>query len=58
MLADLLYSLRDIEFIFNLFGYISFRSGLALVSSFFLVILLMPYWIRIQLDFSKWTTNT
>ena len=51
MLADLLYSLRDIEFIFNLFGYISFRSGLALVSSFFLVILLMPYWIRIQLRF-------
>ena len=51
MLADLLYSLKDIEFIFNLFGYISFRSGLALVSSFFLVILLMPYWIRIQLRF-------
>ncbi len=51
MLADLLYSLRDIEFIFNLFGYISFRSGLALVTSFFLVILLMPYWIRIQLRF-------
>ncbi len=49
MLADLLYSLREIEFIFNLFGYISFRSGLALVSSFLLVILLMPYWIRVQL---------
>ena len=30
MLSDLLYSLRDIEFLFNLFGYISFRSGLIL----------------------------
>ena len=51
MLADLLYSLKDIEFIFNLFGYISFRSGLSLVSSFFLVIFLMPHWIRIQQSF-------
>ena len=48
MLADYLYSLRDIEFIFNLFGYISFRSGLSLVSSFFLMIWLMPYWIKFQ----------
>ncbi len=48
MLSDLLFSLRDIEFIFNLFGYISFRSGLSLVSSFFIVILLMPYWIKFQ----------
>ena len=48
MLGDLLYSLKDIEFVFNLFGYISFRSGLSLVCSFFLVILLMPHWIRIQ----------
>ena len=38
---DLLYSLKDIEFTFNLFGYISFRSGLSLVSSFFLVIFLI-----------------
>ena len=51
MLADLLYSLKDIEFTFNLFGYISFRSGLSLVSSFFLVIFLMPHWIRIQQSF-------
>ena len=35
MLGDYLYSLREIEFIFNLFGYISFRAGLSLVSSFF-----------------------
>ena len=42
MLSDLLYSLRDLEFLFNLFGYISFRSGL------FLVLILMPHWIRIQ----------
>ena len=48
MLGDLLYSLKDIEFIFNLFGYISFRSGLSLVCSFFIVIILMPYWIRLQ----------
>ena len=48
MLADYLYSLRDIEFIFNLFGYISFRAGLSLVSSFFLIIWLMPYWIKFQ----------
>ena len=50
MLADLLYSFKDVEFIFNLFGYISFRSGLSLVSAFFLVIFLMPYWIKIQQD--------
>ena len=48
MLGDLLYSLRDTEFIFNLFGYISFRSGLSLVTSFFIVLILMPQWIRIQ----------
>ena len=49
MLSDLLYSLRDTEFFFNLFGYISFRSGLSLVTSFFIVLILMPYWIKIQL---------
>ncbi len=48
MLGDLLYSLREIEFFFNLFGYISFRSGLSLVFSFFIIILLMPYWINYQ----------
>ena len=48
MLSDLLFSLRDIEFMFNLFGYISFRSGLSLVSSFFIVIFLMPHWIAFQ----------
>ena len=51
MLSDLLYSLRDTEFLFNLFGYISFRSGLSLVTSFFIVLILMPYWIRIQQRF-------
>ena len=40
MLGDLLYSLRDIEFLFNLFGYISFRSGLSLVTSFLIVLIL------------------
>ena len=48
MLSDLLYSLRDTEFLFNLFGYISFRSGLSLITSFLLVLILMPYWIRLQ----------
>ena len=48
MLSDLLYSLRDTEFFFNLFGYISFRSGLSLVTSFFIVLILMPHWIRFQ----------
>ena len=48
MLSDLLYSLKDTEFLFNLFGYISFRSGLSLVTSFLIVLILMPHWIRIQ----------
>ena len=48
MLSDILYSLRDTEFIFNLFGYISFRSGLSLVTSFLIVLILMPHWIRLQ----------
>ena len=48
MLSDLLYTLKDLEFIFNLFGYISFRSGLSLVTSFFIVLILMPYWIKLQ----------
>jgi len=48
MLSDLLYSLKETEFFFNLFGYISFRSGLSLVTSFFIVIILMPHWIRLQ----------
>ena len=48
MLSDLLYSLKDTEFFFNLFGYISFRSGLSLVTSFFIVIILMPQWIKFQ----------
>ncbi len=51
MLGDLLYNLREIEFFFNLFGYISFRSGLSLVTSFFIVLILMPQWIRIQQNF-------
>ena len=48
MLSDLLFSFKDSEFLFNLFGYISFRSGLSLVSSFFIVLILMPHWIKIQ----------
>jgi len=48
MLSDILYSLRETEFLFNLFGYISFRSGLSLVTSFFVVLVLMPHWIRLQ----------
>ena len=48
MLSDLLYSLKETEFLFNLFGYISFRSGLSLVTSFLIVLILMPHWVRIQ----------
>ena len=48
MLSDLLFSLKDSEFFFNLFGYISFRAGLSLVSSFFIVLILMPHWIKLQ----------
>ena len=51
MLSDVLYSLKETEFLFNLFGYISFRSGLSLVTSFFIVLILMPRWIRIQQSF-------
>ena len=50
MLGDLLYSLKETEFLFNLFGYISFRAGLSLVTSFFIVLVLMPHWIRLQRD--------
>ena len=48
MLSDFLYSLKELDFLFNLFGYISFRSGLSLITSFFIIIFLMPYWIRLQ----------
>ena len=48
MLSDLLYSFKETEFLFNLFGYISFRSGLSLVTSFLIVLILMPHWISFQ----------
>ena len=48
MLADLFYSYKDISIFFNLFGYISFRAGIALSFSFIFVFLLMPEWIYIQ----------
>ncbi len=48
MLSDLLFSFKDSEFLFNLFGYISFRSGLSLVTSFLIVLILMPHWIKLQ----------
>ena len=48
MLSDLIYSLKETESLFNLFGYISFRSGLSLISSFFIVLIFMPHWIIIQ----------
>tara|TARA_Y100000996_G_scaffold415586_1_gene411462 strand:- start:4916 stop:5992 length:1077 start_codon:yes stop_codon:yes gene_type:complete len=49
MLSDFLFLFKDINFFFNLFSYISFRSGLSLVSSFFFILFLMPYWIKFQL---------
>ena len=48
MLADFLFSFQSFSTFFNLFGYISFRSGLALISSFFVVFFIMPYWISLQ----------
>ena len=48
MLADFLFSFQNLNTFFNLFGYISFRSGLALITSFFIVFLIMPYWIILQ----------
>ena len=48
MLSDYLYNFREIHFFFNLFNYISFRAGLSLVSSFVLILIFMPYWIRAQ----------
>ena len=48
MLSDYLYNFREIHFFFNLFNYISFRAGLSLVSSFVLILILMPYWIKAQ----------
>lgn len=51
MLADLLFINKDYSIFFNLFGYISFRSGVSLLFSFVLVFLLMPKWIKIQRHF-------
>jgi len=52
MLSDYLYNLIEFHLFFNLFGYISFRAGLSLISSFFLVIIFMPYWIKFQKVFN------
>ena len=54
MLSDFLFSLKDIYFLFNLFNYISFRAGLSLVSSFFFILLLMPF-DKITIKFFQWT---
>lgn len=48
MLSDYLYNFREIHFFFNLFNYISFRAGLSLISSFILILIFMPYWIKVQ----------
>ena len=48
MLSDYLYNFREIHFFFNLFNYISFRAGLSLISSFILILIFMPYWIKTQ----------
>ena len=52
MLSDYLYNLREFHLFFNLFGYISFRAGLSLISSFILIIIFMPYWIKFQKVFN------
>lgn len=48
MLSDYLYTFKDLNVFFNLFNYISFRAGISLVTSLFIVIAIMPYWIRLQ----------
>ena len=52
MLSDYLYNFKEFHLFFNLFGYISFRSGLPLISSFILIIIFMPYWIKFQKVFN------
>ena len=50
MLSDLLYSLKETEFFFNLFGYISL-SGIIMSGLFaFLVLFLMRVWFSFQLS--------
>ena len=53
MLSDLsILPKETIEFLFNLFGYISFRSGLSLVTSFFIVLIaLMPSLDKTSTDY-------
>jgi len=46
MLYYLLYPLKDIFFIFNIFKYITFRSAMATLTSFILSLLLGPYIIK------------
>jgi phospho-N-acetylmuramoyl-pentapeptide-transferase len=46
MLYHLLYPLRDSNFVFNVVGYISFRSAAAMATALFLSILLYPAFIR------------
>jgi len=46
MLYHLLYPLKDIFFIFNIFKYITFRSAMATLTSFILSLLLGPYIIK------------
>lgn len=46
MFYHLLYSLRDISIIFNVFKYITFRMICGAITAFFLVYFLMPYFIR------------
>ena len=46
MLYHILYSLKDISIIFNVFKYITFRMICGAITSFILVYFLMPFFIR------------
>jgi phospho-N-acetylmuramoyl-pentapeptide-transferase len=46
MLYHLLYSIKDISIIFNVFKYITFRMICGALTAFILVYILMPYFIR------------
>ncbi len=52
MLLELLYPLKNLWTPFNLFGYVTFRAAYAAVTSFFLTILLTPYYLKFSKKFN------
>lgn len=52
MLLELLYPLKNLWTPFNLFGYVTFRAVYAAVTSFFLTLILTPYYIKLSKKFN------